>query len=434
MSNTMRSRPARLTARRAITLVARREFNVQVVKKSFLVSNTIVVLAIVGGIVGFSLFSSGDDDPRIGLVGAAASLSAPLVAAGEALGTPVETIEVGDEATARTNVAAGDVEVAVLSEADGAVSVIVDSELEPELRAVLETTVAGQAQRAALETQGVDPDQLAQDTAGAVVNVDALDPPDPDSGQRTVLAFVAVFLLYGQLIGFGLYVAMGVVEEKSSRVVELLLSTIRPLHLLWGKILGIGAVGLLQLALYGAVGLIAGAATGVLTVTGTAVGVFASVLGWFILGFGFFAVLYAAAGSMVSRQEDINSTTGPLLMLILVMFGTGFYAVGEPEGTLSNVLSWIPPFTAILMPLRVAAGVTTPLQIVATAVLMLAVTIALAVLAAKIYQRSILRTGTQVSWREALGRTRTAPDDHPTTTRPDGTSPDQHDPTTTHPT
>ncbi|MGB2950573.1 MAG: ABC transporter permease, partial [Rhodococcus sp. (in: high G+C Gram-positive bacteria)] len=218
------------------------------------------------------------------------------------------------------------------------------------------------------------------------------------------LSLAAVFILYAQIIGFGMYVAMGVVEEKSSRVVELLLSTVRPLQLLWGKILGIGAVGILQLALYGVAGVGAGLATGVLTVTGTAISVFVGTLGWFVLGFAFFAVLYAAGGSMVSRQEDVNSTTMPLLVLIMAMFFAAFYSVGDPESTLSNVLSWIPPFSAVMMPLRIAAGVAPLYQIVGTVLIMAATTAALAVVAAKIYQRSILRIGKTVTWREAFAR------------------------------
>ncbi len=151
-------------------------------------------------------------------------------------------------------------------------------------------------------------------------------------------------------------------------------------------------------------GVAAGLATGVLTVTGTALGVLAGTLGWFVLGFAFFAVLYAAAGSMVSRQEDVNATASPLMVLIVIMFFSAFSSVSNPDGTLSNVLSWIPPFSAILMPLRIAAGVASPVQVVVTIALMLAVTAALSVLAAKIYQRSILRIGKVVSWREALGR------------------------------
>jgi ABC-2 type transport system permease protein len=197
---------------------------------------------------------------------------------------------------------------------------------------------------------------------------------------------------------------MGVVEEKSSRVVELLLSTVRPLQLLWGKILGIGAVGILQLAAYGAAGVGTGLATGMLTVTGTAISVFAGTLGWFVLGFAFFAVLYAAGGSMVSRQEDVNSTTMPLLLLIVAMFVAAINSVGDAESTLSNVLSWIPPFSAIMMPLRIAAGVAPLYQIVGTALIMAATTAALAVVASKIYQRSILRIGKTVTWKEAFAR------------------------------
>lgn len=402
------SAPASLTARRAIALVARREFVVQVVKKSFLVSNAVVVLAIIGGIVAFGVFSGDDEGEKVGLVAEAGALAGPLAATGESLGTPVDTSEVADADEARAQVADGDLEVALLPAPDGSggVVAVTESELEPELRAVVETTVTALAQRAALDEAGVDPDAVAARVAEAGVRVDALDPPEPDSGQRTFLAFTAVILMFGQLIGFGTYVAMGVVEEKSSRVVELLLSTIRPLHLLWGKILGIGAVGLLQLAVYGVAGIAAGTATGVLTVTGAAVGVFVSVLGWFVLGFALFAVLYAAAGSMVSRQEDVNSTTGPLLLLILAMYGVGFAAVGDPDGTLSAVLSWVPPFSAVLMPLRVAAGVAPLSQVVGTVLLMLLVTAVLAWGASKVYQRSVLRTGSQVAWREALGLAR----------------------------
>lgn len=390
---------------RAVRLVARREFHTQVRKKSFVVSNLIILIAIVGGIVAYSIFAGGDEPERstVGLVGDQ-GLSTVLVSTGSQVGTEVEVVEVPDEQTARDRVASGDLEVALIPAADGSAVAVTESDLDAGLRTVLDVAVAGQAQQQALAAQGVDMAELNSATASAVVTVEAIDPPDPEQGQRVALSVAAVFLLYMQILGFGMYVAMGVVEEKSSRVVELLLSTVRPLQLLWGKILGIGAVGLLQLAAYGAAGVAAGLATGVLTVTGAAIAVFASTLGWFALGFVFFAALYAAAGSMVSRQEDVNSTAMPLLLLIMVMFFSAFSAVGNPDGTLSNVLSWIPPFSAILMPLRIAAGVASPVQIVGTIALMLAATALVSVIAAKIYKRSILRVGATVSWREAFGR------------------------------
>jgi len=195
---------------------------------------------------------------------------------------------------------------------------------------------------------------------------------------------------------------MGVVEEKASRVVEVLLATIKPLHLLWGKVLGIGAVGMVQLLAYGVVGLGAGIGTGLVTIPGTALAVFASVFGWFILGFAFFAVLYAAAGSLVSRQEDVNAAAGPITVLIIVMYLLAQATLNNPGGTLASVMSWIPPFSAMLMPLRIAAGVTNPMQIIGSALLMLAVIAGLAVAGATVYERSVLRTGTRVTWKHAL--------------------------------
>ncbi|MDV7083153.1 ABC transporter permease [Rhodococcus sp. IEGM 248] len=395
---------APLSPARAIGLVARREFLTQVAKKSFVISNVIILLAIVGGIVAYSLFSGGDDEhATIGLVGDQ-SLAPALVATGDAVGTPVDVVPATDEQAARDEVGNGDLDVALIPGTGGSVTAVTESEIGSGLRTVIDAAVVQQAQAGALAAQGVDPAQLAEATGRAVVTVDALDPPDPEKGQRVALSIAVVVLLYMQIMMFGMYVAMGVVEEKSSRVVELLLSTLRPLQLLWGKVIGIGAVGLVQLTAYGVVGVAAGLATGVLTVTGTAIGVLAGTLGWFVLGFAFFAVLYAAAGSMVSRQEDVNATASPLMVLIVIMFFSAFSSVSNPDGTLSNVLSWIPPFSAILMPLRIAAGVASPVQVVVTVALMLAVTAALSVLAAKIYQRSILRIGKVVSWKEALGR------------------------------
>lgn len=390
----------------AVSLIAKREFTVQVMKKSFVISNVIILAVIVGGIIAFSIFSGSGDEERdvIGVAGDQ-SIATVLEATGDAVGSPVEVRDVADAAAARSGVESGDLDVALVPDGTaGAYTAVTESDLTGTLRAVVEGSVATQATNAALAQQGVDQNELGAATSAATVTVDAIDPPDPEAGQRTALALSAVFLLYAQIIGFGMYVAMGVVEEKSSRVVELLLSTVRPLQLLWGKILGIGAVGILQLALYGIAGVGAGLGTGVLTVTGAAVSVFAATLAWFILGFAFFAVLYAAGGSMVSRQEDVNSTTMPLLILIMAMFFAAFYSVSDPESTLANTLSWIPPFSAIMMPLRIAAGVTSPVQIVGSAVLMIVTTAILAMGAAKIYQRSILRIGKTVSWKEAFSR------------------------------
>lgn len=391
---------------RAVQLVAGRELNDRLRSKSFLISNAVILVVILGGIIALSVFGGDDDPAGIGVVGGDTALTSTLDATGEALGTPVTTSDLADEATARTEVSVGTLDVALLSTADGGVTAITTDGVDDGLRVVLDAAVAQTATDAALSEQGVDPAALATVTAGAVVTEQALDPPAVVDDQRLALAYVAVLLLYALLLVNGLAVASGVVEEKTSRVVEVLLSTLKPLHLLVGKVVGIGLVGLVQLAAIGAVGLGAALGTGLIDATGTAVAVFASTLGWFILGYAFFSMLYAATGSMVSRQEEIASTTTPLTFLVIAMFFLAQYALQDPSGTLVNVMSWIPPFSAILMPLRIAAGVAEPVQIVGTVLLMAVAVVALSGVAARIYERSVLRSGTRVSWKEALGASR----------------------------
>jgi len=388
---------------RIVALVARRELTTRVRTKSFLISNAIILILILGGLIAASLFG-GDPEghPKVGLVGSAASLSGSLAAGASTIGNPLDTSKVSNAATARAKVSSGDLDVALVPAGTGSYSAIVDSKLAPDLRSLIDSVVRQEAGSATLRAQGVDPATLAKAAGRASLTIDAVHPPDPDSDQRSALAFIAMLLMFFQILMFGLYVAMGVVEEKSSRVVEVLLATIKPLHLLWGKVLGIGSVGLLQLAAYGVVGLGAGVGTGLVTVTGLALGVFASVLFWFILGFGFFAVLYAAAGSLVSRQEDVNSVATPITMLVMAGYILAQVTLADPQGAVASVMSWIPPFSSMLMPLRIAAGTTSPVQIVGSAVLMLLVTVALARVAARIYERSVLHTGSRVSWRSAI--------------------------------
>ncbi len=150
--------------------------------------------------------------------------------------------------------------------------------------------------------------------------------------------------------------------------------------------------------MFGAVGLAAGAATGTVNVTSSAVITFVGALGWYVLGYLFLGVLYAAAGSMVTKQEDVGSATAPLSVLVIAMFAVAQASVNDPSGHLSSVMSWIPPFSAILMPLRIAAGVTSWQQVVGTSVLMLATSSVLAIGAGRVYQASILRTGAGPKW------------------------------------
>lgn len=388
-----------------IGLVARREFITRITAKTFLISTAIVLAVLIGGQIIFSVVSGGDNRMKVAIVGGQTQLSATVEKSGTDLGTPIDVSTAVKEEQARTRLIDGGLD-AILVVSSAGNRVIVESELDPALGAVLDAATQNIALESALASQNVDPNVLTDAAKSAALDIDAINPADPDKGQRLALAYVAVLLLFFTIYLYGLYVAMGVVEEKSSRVVELLLSTIKPLHLLIGKVLGIGAVGLVQVVLFGGAALVTGILTDLVTVQGTAIGLFGAVVVWYILGFAFFAVLYAAFGALVSRQEDVNSATMPLTILSFATFIAGYSSLSDPDATWATVLAWIPPFSSTLMPLRIAADVASPLQIVGTIVIMLVLTAAAAVLAARIYEHSVLTTGSKQSWKSVLSKLR----------------------------
>jgi ABC-2 type transport system permease protein len=249
--------------------------------------------------------------------------------------------------------------------------------------------------------------QLAAQSGGPPpLRVQTTEPVDPDRDAKAGLAFFTILILYGQLLTYGFWVATGVVEEKSSRVIEILLSTIRPKDLLAGKVLGLGLLGLGQLLLVALFGLVVATATGSLDVNGDLVVAIALSLGWFVLGYAFYASAYAAAGALVPRQEEIQSSTTPLTMLILVSVFLGFAVNEDPSGTLAHVTAFIPPVAPVTMPSRIILGAAPAWEIAASAALMVVTTLTLIPFAGRIYAAVVLRTGSAVKLREALALAR----------------------------
>ncbi|MCW2545490.1 MAG: transporter permease [Frankiales bacterium] len=390
-----------LSSRKVVGMVAYREIHTRVTSRAFVIGNGVILGAIaLGLIIGGMVQDHFDKPAKVALVAEMSALKPVLTA--PALPVDVVTVDVRTETAARALVVDGTVKVAVVRTKAG-YRFITKKTIAPELEAVLDAAVHRDALSRGLVRAGVSPKVLT-DAYGAEVGIAAIKPPRKDADERTGLAFAAVGLLYAQLFGNCTAVASGVVEEKLTRIVELVLGAIKPLHLLTGKILGIGAVGLLQLAGYAAVGLGVGSATGIISVSPAALEVFGSTLGWFALGFGFLGVLYAAAGSMVSRQEDVAGATAPLSILIISMFTMAQFMVRNPDSTFASIMSWVPPFSVVLMPLRIASGVASGVQVVGTIAVMLVTTSGLVVVAGKVYQRSILRTGTTFSWKQVLRR------------------------------
>ena len=271
------------------------------------------------------------------------------------------------------------------------------------LAAALNDLLRQQVLTAKLAEAGINPQEVAQSLANARVAVTALEPVDPQGGQRLAIGLIVAALLYYSLLVYGTMVAQGVVEEKSSRVVEILLATVRPWQLLLGKVIGLGAVGLLQLLVISTVGLGLSSAFDVIDV-GTLGGaaLLTGVL-WYLLGFFLYATVFAAAASLVSRQEELQSVLTPISMTIIVAFVAGInLMIGSPSGPTVTVLSMLPPFAPILMPGRMALGVAPAWQVLLAVVLALLAIAAITWLGGKVYANAVLRTGARVKLREAL--------------------------------
>ena len=193
----------------------------------------------------------------------------------------------------------------------------------------------------------------------------------------------------------------GVVEEKSNRVVELILSTVRPRHLMAGKVIGIGLLGLGQLALVG--GLASDAARRRrLRRPASLGGSLALVIPWFALGFALYAVAYAAAGALASRQQDAKRRVSPSPTRSLAAYFVGYVALSaDTNGLLANVLTVFPPTAPLVLPAR-SALVGVPLWEHALAVvLVLASIYGLVRLAGRVYAQGLLRSGPRISLRSA---------------------------------
>ncbi len=234
--------------------------------------------------------------------------------------------------------------------------------------------------------------------------------------QSAALVYVLLILLYVVILMYGLQVAMGVVEEKSSRVMELLITAIRPIELMAGKILGIGLAGLTQAGLWVASGLVVllfrnvlGDAVGGIGIDVASVPLptLLSFLLFFILGYVLYAAMYAALGSLVSKTEDVNSVTAPLTIINVAVYLVSIYALSDPEATFVKILSFVPFFTPMLMFIRVALGTTAIWEFVLGVVLVLAMSYLLTWFAAKIYRVGVLLYGKRPSVREIVRLMRT---------------------------
>jgi ABC-2 type transport system permease protein len=393
------SGPRGISGASMVRLVAAREVAARVRDKNFIISSVVIVLVLVG-VLGLQVaFSSGSEETRVGLVGDPA-LRAALAQQGDALDVDVRVVELDDAAAGRAAVEAGDVDGVLVLDDGQEPQLLVEQSAGGSLQAVVQGAVAQLALAEQLRAAGITSLDVPE------VSVTALDPDADADGQRVVVAIIGVGVLYSLLILFGQFVAQGVVEEKASRVVELLLATMRPWQLLAGKILGLGLLGLAQIVLIAAIGVGGAIAFDLVDIPGELVGTAVSVVVWFVLGYAFYAAIFAVAASLVSRQEDLSTVVMPTTLVLIGAFVVGIQASADPGGALARITSYVPGLSPLVMPVRQAAGDVAAWEIALAVVLML-VAIALIVrLGGRIYAGALLRTGGKLKIREALNAER----------------------------
>jgi ABC-2 type transport system permease protein len=378
-----------------VRLVAAREISTRVRDKTFLIGSAILLVLIVGVLAINIAANSGTDQTRIGVVGGDQTVTAALQAQGTVLGTDVVVVDLGDEAAARRSVSDGDVDGALLSPSGVQPELLVEDG-GGQVEALVSSAVQGLSVDQQLAAAGV---QLQPPPE---VDVVALDADSDADTEAAVVALVGVVLLYSLLLSFGQFIAQGVVEEKASRVVELLLATMRPWQLLSGKIIGLGVLALAQMVLISAIGVAGALAFDLVDLPGRLIGTVLTVLVWFVIGYAFYASFFAAAASLVSRQEDLGSVLAPATLVPIVGIIIAVQAAQDPGSTLATVTSYVPGLSPMVMPVRQAAGEAAAWEVGLSVLLMLAAITVIVRVGGRVYAGALLSTGGKLKFREAL--------------------------------
>jgi ABC-2 type transport system permease protein len=275
-----------------------------------------------------------------------------------------------------------------------------------------------------MDQAGIAPEQAATLFAPADFTATAVDPDaaveEEDFGGALLLSYVVVILTFMAILTYGNWVAQSVAEEKSGRVMELLITAATPRQLLVGKVFGTGAAGLTQfvaiIVAFG-IGLVAtGPVAGALGAQGQAPfelpqidpGFLATFTAFFLLGFLLYCTLYAAAGSMVSRVEDAQQAAGPLIYLAIGGYLLSFFAPNDPDGQLMAIASIVPFFSPYLMPTRMLLGDPASWEVVLALVLLVLTLAAALWIAARIYSAGVLLYGQRVGFRNVWRASRVA--------------------------
>ena len=386
-----------------ILTTAKREIQILFSKKSVIITLIIMLVAILAA-VGFASWQKDKDPEDKATPVAVVNVDKQLLD-----GSGLEARDVADRAEAENLVRDGEVDAALVAEND-TWQVIADGTPDMSVMSTVDALAESYSQATALDKLGISPADFQ--SAAPQINVESVDISDIDAGKddaaseqdfmRLITAFILLMLIVFMVITFAAQVGSRVTEEKSSRVVELVLAAVRPLDFLAGKILGNLIFGFISTAILLGAGFIALQVTGLLEDISIDWSILPIMLVSYLLAMLFFAGLYAAAGAMVQHTEDLQSTQMPVLLLIFASAYVPAFGWMSTDATWMQVASWIPPVSIFAAPLSYAAGDFTALQLAGSLALAAVATVGVVWIAARIYRRTILNNGKTAKWSEVL--------------------------------
>lgn len=383
---------------RQVGIVAWREIGARLKSRAYQASTGVLVLLAVGLVIGAqALPRFFEDDPlRMGLTPVTAAEQPRLQAAADAQGREVEFVTADTAEAATEALQAGDLDAVVA----GLDRVEFEEDVNPVIESIVRQALFGASLEDRAAALGLTLDEAQSLLAPVEVESVVLTPAESDRtteagseagqglGQLSAIALLMAITFYGQ------WVLVGVIEEKSNRVVEVLLAAVRPIELLVGKVLGILALALLQIlvsvaALVGA--LLATAGTEALpTIAVTGLGL---AIVWLVVGLLLYNFLYAAVGATVNRSEDATSASFPLMVPLMLGYFMGLIIIPDnPDSLAARFISMFPLTAPLTMPSRIASGGGSPVEVAVALVLAILTLFAVIWLAARIYSGGILQS------------------------------------------
>lgn len=380
-------------------LVAVREMRERSRSRGFQASVAVMILIVVGVILLPSMIEGAGGAKDVGLAGSVPSeLPDAIEDYGAAAGTTVRAHRYDSVAAGEENVREGDVDVLVVD----AQRLEWRRQTDEELRAVVTGAIQLVAVQERAAAAGISPEDLVALVSPVPVEEVELGSVAGRSPDDETAVMVMTVLLFVAITTYGNLVLTGVVEEKSSRVVEVLLARMPARTLLAGKITGIGLLGLAQFGVTALAAIVALTVVDPLDIPAARGGVIAWVVVWFVLGYALYAVVYGALGSLASRPEDAQSVAGPVIFVLIAGYFASFAAVGSPYSAWARLLSLFPATAPLAMPGRIAMGATAWWEPLLAVALTLAAIVGLVQFGGRVYAGAILRTGPTLRVREAL--------------------------------